>query len=404
MLSKTLFCVISFLAVFAIIQIIPVFGYADDDVDIILSTDKASYKHGDFVTIKGSGAHSYTIFTTIISPQGEEIADLKFIAASNGDFSTVWIIPNGIEQGTYTIHVEDVIKKAQTTFQLGTINISQDVQHSPDTKLKIPAEKSKLPDWIKNIFVWYGQGQISEDDVLGAIKFLVANQIIEIDVANQSMGMMNQDMMKQNMSFNVDVPIIIPMIDGYHNRNMVYFVHTEVSDFAMANMMSKMINFPTLHVPELKNIPENKMAKVYVFTNGVSGSEPYGGGPFMYQIDVFDSIPGQAEYSQFRIPYLVTWNDDSKPRILTLESAILKAESADELTIEKSTLVVNVPIITWEMQGSYGKTMEKISTIPRMFESMPGVEGELTFFDEKNYVAIFKLHSEKSIDMMKMNR
>lgn len=266
------------------------------------------------------------------------------------------------------------------------------------------AEEPKLPDWIKNIFVWYGQGQISEDDVLNAITFLVENQIIQIDTVNQSMNMMNQDMMKQNMSFNVDVPIIMPMIDGYYNGNKVYFVHTEISDSAMADMMSKMINFPTLHVPELKNIPEDQTAKVYVFTNGVSGSEPYGGGPFMYQIDVFDSIPEQVEYSQFRMPYLVTWNDNAKPRILTSESAILKAESNGELTIEKSDLVVNAPMITWEMQGNYGKTMEKTSMIPRMFESMSGVEGELTFVDEKNYVAIFYLHSEEDMSVMEMNK
>ena len=261
------------------------------------------------------------------------------------------------------------------------------------------AEEPKLPDWIKNIFVWYGQDQISEDDVLNAIAFLVENQIIQIDMANQSMKMMSQEMMEPNMSFNVDVPVIMPMIDGYHKGDMVYFVHTEISDSAMADMMSKMINFPTLYVPELKNIPEDQMARVYVFTNGVPGSEPYGGGPFMFQIDVFDSIPGQAEYSQFRIPYLVTWNADAKPRILNSESKILKAESGGEITIEKSTIVVNAPMITWEMQGGYGKTMGKASMIPRMFESMPGVEGELTFFDENNYVAIFKLHSEKGMEM-----
>jgi hypothetical protein len=264
------------------------------------------------------------------------------------------------------------------------------------------AEESKLPDWIKNIFVWYGQGQISEDDVLNAIKFLVENQIIQIDTANQSMEMMSQEMVKQNMSFNVDVPVIMPIIDGYYKGNIVYFVHTEISDSVMADMMSKMINFPTLYVPELKNISEDQMARVYVFTNGVPGSEPYGGGPFMFQIDVFDSIPGQADYSQFRIPYLVIWNDDAKPKILTSESAILKAESNGELIIEKSTLVVNAPMITWEMQGNYGKTMGKTSMIPRMFESMSGVEGELTFVDENNYVAIFKLHSEKGMDMMEI--
>lgn len=265
------------------------------------------------------------------------------------------------------------------------------------------AEESKLPDWIKNIFVWYGQGQISEDDVLNAITFLVENKIIQIEIANQSMEMMNQGIMKQNMPFNVDVPVIMPMIDGYYKGNKVYFVHTEVSDSAMAEMMSKMINFPTLHVPELKNIPEDQMARVYVFTNGVPGSEPYGGGPFMFQIDVFDSIPGQAEYSQFRIPYLVTWNNDTKPSILNSESVILKAESDGKVTIEKSNLVVNVPMITWEMEVYYGKAMGKISMIPRIFESMSGVEGELIFVNEKNYVAIFKLHSEKGMSIMEMS-
>ncbi len=265
------------------------------------------------------------------------------------------------------------------------------------------AEESKLPDWIKNIFVWYGQGQISEYDVLNAITFLVENKIIQIEMANQSMEMMSQGKMKQNMPFNVDVPVIMPMIDGYYKGNKVYFVHTEVSDSAMAEMMSKMINFPTLHVPELKNIPEDQMGRVYVFTNGVPGSEPYGGGPFMFQIDVFDSIPGQKKYSQFRIPYLVTWNNDTKPNILNSESVILKAESDGKVTIEKSNLVVNVPMITWEMEVYYGKAMGKISMIPRIFESMSGVEGELIFVNEKNYVAIFKLHSEKGMGMMKMS-
>ena len=265
------------------------------------------------------------------------------------------------------------------------------------------AEESKLPDWIKNIFVWYGQGQISEDDVLNAITFLVENKIIQIEMANQSMEMMSQGIMNQNMPFNVDVPVIMPMIDGYYKGNKVYFVHTEVSDSAMAEMMSKMINFPTLHVPELKNIPEDQMARVYVFTNGVPGSEPYGGGPFMFQIDVFDSIPGQKKYSQFRIPYLVTWNNDTKPSILNSESVILKAESDGKITIEKSNLVVNVPMITWEMEVYYGKAMGKISMIPRIFESMSGVEGELIFVNEKNYVGIFKLHSEKGMGMMEMS-
>ena len=265
------------------------------------------------------------------------------------------------------------------------------------------AEESKIPDWVKNIFIWYGQDQISEDEVLNAIKFLVENQIIQLETMKQSESMMNMmdSQMMMKMSFNVNAPITIPMIDGYYKGNKVYFVHTEVSDPVMAQMMTQMINFPTLHVPELKDISEEQTAKVYVFTNGIPGSGPYGGGPFMYQIDVFDSIPGEPAYSQFRIPHLVSWNENTNPRILTSESEILKAETNGELTIQKTTNIVNAPMVVWETQGNYGKTWEQSSKIPRIFESMPAVEGELTFVDVDNYIAIFKLHSEKGMDMMK---
>ena len=205
-----------------------------------------------------------------------------------------------------------------------------------------------------------------------------------------------QKPMMSDMSFNVNAPITIPMIDGYYNGERVFFVHTEVSDKAMAEMMSWMINFPTLHVSDLKNIPQSEMSKVYVFTNGIAGSGPYGGGPFMFQIDVFDSIPGQIGYSQFRVPYLVTWNDNSTPRFLTSVDEILQAESNGELTIQKTDNVVNAPMIVWK---SYGME-QRASMIQRMFESMLGVDGEITNVDVDNYLVMMKLHAQNSMDMM----
>jgi len=207
---------------------------------------------------------------------------------------------------------------------------------------------------------------------------------------------MREKPMMADMSFNVNAPITIPMIDGYYNGEKVFFVHTEVSDKEMAEMMSMMINFPTLHVSDLTNIPQSEMSKVYVFTNGISGSEPYGGGPFMFQIDVFDSIPDQMGYSQFRVPHLVTWNDDSIPRILTSEVEILEAESNGELTIQKTDLVVNAPMIVWKSNGME----QRASMIQNMFESMQGVDGEVVKVDVDNYIATFKLKSDKKMNMM----
>ena len=39
----------------------------------------------------------------------------------------------------------------------------------------------KIPEWVKNIFIWFSQDQISEDEVLNAIKFLVNQGIINLD-------------------------------------------------------------------------------------------------------------------------------------------------------------------------------------------------------------------------------
>ena len=230
-------------------------------------------------------------------------------------------------------------------------------------------------------------------------------QMMQSLMENQQMTgsmMMGDEMMSNsmvsNMQFSTNAPMTIPMIDGYYNGEKVFFIHTEVSDNNMAQMMSTMINFPTLYSSELKNTSQNELSKVYVFTNGIPGSGPYGGGPFMFQIDVFDSIPEQTGYNQFRVPYLVTWNNDSTPRILTSESEILEAESNGELTIQKTDNIVNAPIVVWKSNGME----QKAFMVQRMFQSMPGVDGEVINLDVENYLAVFKLHSANNIDMMNM--
>lgn len=216
-----------------------------------------------------------------------------------------------------------------------------------------------------------------------------AMQSMMTAMANQTMGDTSPMMTASMQPFNPDAPITIPLIDGYYNGNKVFFVHTEVSDKKMANMMTMMINFPTLHAPQLTNISETNLGKVYVFTNGVPGSGPYGGGPFMFQIDVFDSVPSQANYSNLRTPYVVTWNEDATARVLTSEEEILQAGANGELTIENTGSVVNAPIIAWTDEKGQNQT---VSTIDRPFESMSSFDGQVLHADTDNYVLRLKLH------------
>ena len=46
---------------------------------------------------------------------------------------------------------------------------------------EIEISEPKIPEWVRNIFVWYAQNQVSEDELLDAIKFLVQQDIIKLD-------------------------------------------------------------------------------------------------------------------------------------------------------------------------------------------------------------------------------
>ena len=210
-----------------------------------------------------------------------------------------------------------------------------------------------------------------------------------------SSGMVSSSTMS-GMQFSVDAPITMPLIDGYYNGEKVYFIHTEVSDKDISEMLTMMVNFPTLYVSELKNISPDDLSIVYIFTNGIPGSGPYGGGPFFFQIDIFDAVPGQKGYSQFRSPHLVTWNENSSPRLLTSVEELLEAEANGEVTIEKTDLVVNAPMMVWKSNGME----QRASMVQRMFEIMPGVDGEITNIDVDNYIVMLKLHSKNNIGMM----
>jgi glucose/arabinose dehydrogenase len=46
---------------------------------------------------------------------------------------------------------------------------------------EIQISEQKIPQWVRNIFLWYAQDQVSEDELLNAIKFLVQQNIIKLD-------------------------------------------------------------------------------------------------------------------------------------------------------------------------------------------------------------------------------
>lgn len=101
----------------------------------------------------------------------------------------------------------------------------------------------------------------------------------------------------------------IPPVQGFMEGEEIFFLHTEVSEAQVADMLTDMMGSPVLVIPSLAQAPEAMLANVYVFENGVEG-----GGPFGFQPDVFDSPPGTEGYSPLRRLNLVTWQDEGAAR------------------------------------------------------------------------------------------
>ena len=135
----------------------------------------------------------------------------------------------------------------------------------------------------------------------------------------------------------------LPAGMAFSEGKTIYFVHTEASDQGIADKLTGMMKSPVLFVPALAQVPDDSLANVYVFSNGLAGSGPLG-----FQSDVFDNPPGTPGYSPLRRLNVVTWADATKARELTSAADVLAAQTAGEITIEVPGVVINMPFVVWD--------------------------------------------------------
>lgn len=69
--------------------------------------------------------------------------------------------------------------------------------------------------------------------------------------------------------------------------------------------------------------------------------------PFSFQPDVFDPVPGEAGYRPLRAVNLVAWQEGAEARELRSVEEIQAAEAAGDVTIARSGIVVNMPVLSW---------------------------------------------------------
>ena len=116
------------------------------------------------------------VYFTITEPDGKT-SQVKVIATGNGDYENyILVCCNNI--GQYTVYAE------WKGYHIGTVTFEVVGKSSTITEVpEVVTQESmqKVPSWVRNIFIWYASEQISEDELLNAIKFLVNQEIINLN-------------------------------------------------------------------------------------------------------------------------------------------------------------------------------------------------------------------------------
>ncbi len=75
-----------------------------------------------------------------------------------------------------------VQKLIQRSAYYAELEIAERQKESTEGKIDTSPVNSqkKIPSWVKNIFVWYGDGKVSDDEVINAITYLIEKGIIKV--------------------------------------------------------------------------------------------------------------------------------------------------------------------------------------------------------------------------------
>ncbi len=139
-----------------------------------------------------------------------------------------------------------------------------------------------------------------------------------------------------------EIPVKIPLHEGFYNGKQVYYIITDSSNSDAANQISSKQNWKVEVAPLLAKSPQKLLSKVYVFTNGISGNGTEG-----YQNDVFSDTPSNKNYTPINVVVHVKWGVGRTAQVLNSTQDILAANATGKLTLSATDTIMNMPQIIW---------------------------------------------------------
>ena len=136
------------------------------------------YSVGDDLSITGwveydDAATSDVLLSVKISnPNGMVVSDFFLTSDSAGKFEFPFELSDDDASGDYLVNIMSMCRE-----------VHRDIctHKTAETTISVMGEQSKIPEWVRNIFVWYAEDSISEKELLQALQYLIKEKIIQVD-------------------------------------------------------------------------------------------------------------------------------------------------------------------------------------------------------------------------------
>ncbi|MDP6304104.1 MAG: hypothetical protein QF657_06080, partial [Candidatus Nitrosopelagicus sp.] len=91
---------------------------------------------------------------------------------SDGMFEFPFELSNDDTSGDYLVNIMSMCRE-----------IHRDVctHKTAEIAISVIGEESKIPEWVRNVFVWYAENSISEKELLQALQYLINQNIIQVE-------------------------------------------------------------------------------------------------------------------------------------------------------------------------------------------------------------------------------
>jgi hypothetical protein len=216
---------------------------------------------------------------------------------------------------------------------------------SSKTKRKTLLVRSSILTIAAVMFSLFAAPLISQQSVMAQIGSLPESNITSSSSAT-NMTTTNMSIGAQGSVFKLSrasIPIDIPLIEGFVNGNLVFYINTDISDQKLASQLTSTTGFRVNYAPLLAQAPNDGVAQFYVFKNGIKGTGTLG-----FQPTVGNAQPGDTKYSPLWKINIVEWKDGVTSTQLKSESEVMDAKAKGDLIVTPTNIVANCPFVKWK--------------------------------------------------------